>query len=465
MNVNLISLGLTLLKLGPGGKGRRGRLDADQNAPRRISPSTIQVGPGRAARRSLVSVVAPPPESVVIPRGRCWRHLRHDSTERARSNSLARCAVSQRIPRSVYLGCFLGALFLIPLNLVAQVPTPIPKVPCSECFLRIDTVATIDRDGPVPLSDQVRIVATSTGELVLRDPVRDPHELLRFDMDGRHLGSIRVDAIQNPGFFIPDPAGWLILSDFRTGQLYRISRDGEVGEPIDGVDGLATWTFLSDGRLIINAHSRTPARFRYALHMLRPGGAEVQSFDRHEGRVLTTAQSIAMRRALATDPRGRVWSFHVTQHQVDLWDVDNLTVRRYVRNAPWFQASSGVPGPARLSPPPGAIVGAESSPDDGHLWLLARVAASDWTGYELPPNDGMGRGPDGRYVGMNRHLHNDVYDTVIEVVDPDLPAVILTYRLPVELSGFIGEGYVVEYRGTTNDIGAYQILRLSLGGA
>jgi hypothetical protein len=212
---------------------------------------------------------------------------------------------------------------------------------------------------------------------------------------------------------------------------------------------------------VVNAHSGQARRARYALHAFTPGDTMVTSFDRYEGRVLTRVESIEQRRVLWSHGEEQLWAAHLTRYQIDLWDLESMRVRSLVQAVDWFPPTPYVPAPARLAPPPARIRGIYEDPE-GLLWVIISLADSEWHGYDLPPNDGMGRGPNGRYVGSNRHLENSVYDTLIEVIDPRRAVVVARQRVDPALSGFIGPGYVTEYGSTGNDVGTYYVLRLSL---
>ncbi len=91
--------------------------------------------------------------------------------------------------------------------------------------------------------------------------------------------------------------------------------------------------------------------------------------------------------------------------------------------------------------------------------MLARVADPEWVGYDLPAAEG------GPHPGWNRHLEDGVLDTVLEVVDPELGAVVARARYDEYFAGFAGPGVVVHYDGSSNDVGIYTLLRVALDGA
>ena len=117
-----------------------------------------------------------------------------------------------------------------------------------------------------------------------------------------------------------------------------------------------------------------------------------------------------------------------------------------------------MPGLARLTPPPTNLMGLAADAD-GLLWVLLSVADPEWAGYDLP--DGWSAGGD-PYPGWNRHLEDGVFDAVLEVVDPEMGAVIARAQYDGYFRGFAGPNVVVHYGGSSNDAGVYTVLRLAL---
>ena len=55
-----------------------------------------------------------------------------------------------------------------------------------------------------------------------------------------------------------------------------------------------------------------------------------------------------------------------------------------------------------------------------------------------------------------------MFDAVLEVVDPEMGAVIARAQYDGYFRGFAGPNVVVHYGGSSNDAGVYTVLRLAL---
>ncbi len=178
------------------------------------------------------------------------------------------------------------------------------------------------------------------------------------------------------------------------------------------------------------------------------------SMDRSDMRLLTPGNSYELKRHLAPRNQTSFWSLHGTDYRIDLWNTSGRLIESLYRDAPWFERRT-MRSSAHLTPPPGELKGLAADPD-GLLWVLLSIADPEWMGYDFPAVES------GSYPGRNRHLEDGVYDSVLEVVDPSLGAVIARAQYDDYFSGFAGPKVVIHYDGSSNNAGAYTVLRLSL---
>ena len=82
------------------------------------------------------------------------------------------------------------------------------------------------------------------------------------------------------------------------------------------------------------------------------------------------------------------------------------------------------------------IVGLEKG-HEGHLWVLVRVASTDW-------DENWDDSPD------RRGLRPDLFDSILEVIDPKTARLISSKRFSEPLTGFAGEGQVYAYEEDEN---------------
>lgn len=334
---------------------------------------------------------------------------------------------------------------------------------CESCRILFDTILTVDRTTPAPLSDQAVVAVGPQQEAYVLDPVQQPGLMLVYDRLGQIVGRIDIRRIVQPGRPVVDRNGRVLIPDERTGELFPAESGGALGKPYLTVDHPHWIAFLSNGRVVLNALSAELNRTRYALHTLVLGDTLVSSFDRYTGRVLSSSESSKMWRRVWPQDENRIWSAHVAEYKVDRWSLSGgrLTLAEsFVRNPSWFKVRSGPVPAARVTSPPSSIRGivADSA---GLLWVVIRVADQNWRPFEVPEDpDGMG----GTYYGFNRHLRKTVYDTIVEVIDPTRAVVIARRRLDTDLSTVVGPGYVIEYAAEDNDLGKYHVVRMRIAG-
>lgn len=327
---------------------------------------------------------------------------------------------------------------------------------CAECTITMDTVLSIPRGD---VSDQLSLAVGPGGTVVGIDPVLHPGRVLLFGLDGRIAADADVSHLVSPGIPFFDVEGNVLVPDELYGTVQVLSPSLRPVRTFMTVENPGVSIVLPGGTVVVSALSGTVERIGYALHVLKAEDGRVTSMDRSNMRFLTGANSYEMLRYPAPRDGTSFWSLHAAAYTIDLWDTSGRRIDSMRRDAPWFVKRT-VPSLARLTPPPTDPKGLASD-SDGLLWVLFSVADSDWTGYEVPGH-GHGPGGDGSYPGRNRHLEGGVFDSVLEVVDPELGAVILRAQYDEYFFGFAGPKVVVHYDGFSNDAGTYTVLRLSL---
>ena len=310
----------------------------------------------------------------------------------------------------------------------------------------MDTVLSIPRGD---VSDQLFLAVGPDGTVVGVDLVLHPDRVLLFGPDGGIADDADVSHLVLPGipFFSVD--GDVLVPDEQYGLFQVLTPSLQPVRTFMSVDRPQAGIVLSGGTVVISALSATAERARYALHVLKPGDERVTSMDRSDMRVLTGANIYELKRFLAPRDETSFWSLHAAEYMIDLWDTSGRRLESLRRDAPWF-VKRRTRSLARLSPPPTDPKGLAAD-SDGLLWVLFSVADSDWVGYEAP-----GWGPEQNeersYPGRNRHLEDGVFDSVLEVVDPELGVVIARARHDEYFYGFAGPQVVVHYDGSSNAI-------------
>ena len=330
---------------------------------------------------------------------------------------------------------------------------------CTECTITMDTVLSIPRGD---VSDQLFLAVGRDGTVVGVDPVLHPGRVLLFGPDGGIDADADISHLGSPGVPFFGGEGEVLVADELYGMVQVLTPSLKPLRTFMTVENPQVSVVLPGGTVVVSALSGTAERVRYALHVLRAGDDRVTSMDRSNMRVLSGANSHEMARYPAPRDETSFWSLHAAAYVIDLWDTSGRRIESLRRNAPWFVRRT-MPSLARLTPPPTDPTGLVAD-SDGLLWVLLSVADPEWEGYEVPGR-GHGHGAGGSYPGRNRHLEDGVFDSVLEVVDPELGAVIMRAQYDQYFFGFAGPKIVVHYEGSSNDAGTYTVLRLSFSRA
>ncbi|MXX35857.1 MAG: hypothetical protein F4107_07980 [Gemmatimonadetes bacterium] len=243
----------------------------------------------------------------------------------------------------------------------------------------MDTIVSIPREG---ISDQLFVSVGSEGTIVGIDPVLHPGRVLQFGPDGRIVAEADVSRLPSPGIPFFNLEGEILIPDERYGMVQVLTPALEPVGTFMTVENLQVALVLPSGDMVVNALSTTPARVRYALHLVTPGDDRLMSMDRPDMRLLTLGNSFRLKRFLALRDRTSFWSAHATTYRIDHWDVSGRLVESLRRDAPWFEGRE-TRSLARLEPPPADLVGLDSD-SEGRLWVLFSVSDLEWKGSWTP---------------------------------------------------------------------------------
>ena len=326
--------------------------------------------------------------------------------------------------------------------------------PCTECTITVDTVLSIPRG---EVSDQLLLAVGPDGTVVGLDAVLHPGRVLLFGPDGDIAADADVSNLLTQGIPFFNVEGEILVPDERYGTVQVLTPALEPVRTFMTVDYPRVGIVLANGIVAVNALSSTPGRAGYTLHLVNPRDGGVTSMDRPSTDLPGQGNPHELTRYPAPRDETSFWALHGTTYRIDRWDTSGRLLETLRRDAPWFEKRK-MPGLARLTPPPTNLMGLAADAD-GLLWVLLSVADPEWAGYDLP--DGWSAGGD-PYPGWNRHLEDGVFDAVLEVVDPEMGAVIARAQYDGYFRGFAGPNVVVHYGGSSNDAGVYTVLRLAL---
>ncbi len=135
----------------------------------------------------------------------------------------------------------------------------------------------------------------------------------------------------------------------------------------------------------------------------------------------------------------RVWSAHRTEYRIDLLSRDGTVERMVTREVDWFPRDTtpaGLPWVERPRP----RISALSVGPDGLLWVAITRAHREWT--RLAGTDPSRQGPVlPQQLGAVPPMHL-LFESVLEVLDPETGALVATLEMPARVAGFVAPGIV-----------------------
>jgi hypothetical protein len=275
------------------------------------------------------------------------------------------------------------------------------------------------------------------GEWVVTDQIT-AEEVQFFSASGQWLRKIGREGA-GPGEF---QAAWfvdvvqddgLLVWDSGLGRITRFDSQLDVIEITPVRFRATSVAFLQSGKIVANAHLNGPLRVGLPLHLVDSVGAIIHSFGaeppiRNWGNYYQT-----MRRLAPAGPKA-VWSANLTDYSIERWTTLGVKTAHLVREVPWFPSIDDWGAKRNKEDPPEPRIYAIHESEDGLVWVLIHIADEAWEeGYEerLSP-----------WGEMTRIISDDnrVYDSVVEVVDPQSAVVLASARLDAAFRGFAGDG-------------------------
>jgi len=196
---------------------------------------------------------------------------------------------------------------------------------------------------------------------------------------------------------------------------------------------------LPEERLLVQGRLRTQAAAGYPFHVVEASGRVSRSFgvDRPQllpDRPLDDARAIAPAR-----DSNAFWSAWHNRHAIEKWSFDGRRLLSVELKVPWFEPWTRPPdGPVRaVKPPP--FINALWEDDSGLVWLLTRVPKVDWK-----PTAKRRQGDEEDLTTIDDALA--VFDTIIEVIDPQSSRMVASARLSGPFGYFLRGGIVVGMR-------------------
>ena len=320
----------------------------------------------------------------------------------------------------------------------------VPDAPaCATCSLTVSAVVELgDREGPGTVAQlnapyaQGRVVRSDDGDYYVPEHTGDGR-LLRFSSAGVFREAIGRRG-EGPGEYdlpvlVGGSADSLTILDIVSSRLTTI-RGGEV----------ATWTLpfrfadlavLPDGRHVYNGFPFERNQTGQPLHVYDLASRTITtSFG--DDRVRTDRSRLSslghLRRRVAAAADGNIWAAHNNRYRVDKWSPDGDHIARTERDAPWFRPWEEWPGVDYEVRPPPVIVGVRDW-GDGLLMVVVRLADANWR--PISPT----RTPLPGHETIDPTQEDELYDTVIEVLDTRSGTVLARTRVDESVVGLVGQ--------------------------
>ena len=320
----------------------------------------------------------------------------------------------------------------------------VPDAPaCATCVLDISAVVELgDREGPGIVGEQAYVSHSDDGDYYVSSVLQEGR-LLRFSPAG-----VFQDAIGRTGEG-PGEYTWPVLLKGSADNLSILDighypnrlttiRGGEVATwSLPFVVG--TWAVLPDGRYVFSAASFAPDLIG-PVHVYDEASRGITRSMGDEGvRVDRSPRSrVVLTRRVAAAADGNIWAAHENRYRIDKWSPDGDPLVRIERDAPWFQPWEAWPGVDYEVRPPPAIVGVGDW-GEGLLMVVVRLADADWR--PIRPT----RNPLPGHEATMPAQENELYDTMIEVLDTRSGTVLGRTQVDGRVVGLVGRDGFYSY--------------------
>ena len=251
----------------------------------------------------------------------------------------------------------LGTILVTSALLVSALPdavhgrqqvTEIPAdVSCAECRVELRRVITLDAGSADPgvigyIPTVARSSSTGTWYAAATDGAR---QIGVFDARGRLL-RLLGRAGEGPGEYARisrleiGPGDTLYVYDRSLGRrtIYGPEHDLITIDPLPGGFFRDVVT-LASGRYVASMIFQTTERVGYPLHLVSSNGMIEKSFG-VDVPVYPPRDPDGLDRTIAVDRAGRVWSAHVAQYRLEVFDPQGRKVAEYTRDPPWWRFES-----------------------------------------------------------------------------------------------------------------------------
>ena len=205
---------------------------------------------------------------------------------------------------------------------------------------------------------------------------------------------------------------------------------------------------LDADHFIVNSIIPTRDLIGYPLHQLSSTGEVVRSFGAQEEFSMTASLN-GIRALTANGAHNGFWTAETVDYTLREYSAEGVLIQTIVRDAPWF------PLLVMKAEPPQAALKDISIDSRGFIWVPITKRAANWR----QALDAARSNP--RLVGVN----NDLWDSVIEVLDPYKHTLVARFTSDEDLIRFTGDRSFVSYREGRDGVPMIILWQAALTGA
>lgn len=333
-----------------------------------------------------------------------------------------------RLTSIVLVPVTLGIVFLM-----QQDPIQISGDPtCPTCEVELIHLATIgDHEGEGILAAIGFVQRDSRGRFyTVTDG--DPSSVRVFNADGSFLTGFGREGrgpmeFRHISGILPLPGDTLLIFDYSSAHATLVSPSYELVRtfPFPVRVRFPEYAYVIDGTPVVNGIAYSSDAYGHPFHVLERNN-EVTSFGYDDRLVTPRTRDAAIFRTIAPVRGERsFWAAALNEYRIEQWSVDGALEHVLERRVPWFTPfPDEADRTVRADNPPRTQLFGLHQDDHGLLWVFMIRADPSW-------REGIRREPDPVHGGTNERIvdYDLVYDTVIEILDPEQGALVASVTL------------------------------------
>lgn len=322
--------------------------------------------------------------------------------------------------RSKFVGILLSVAspLLVHAQTIVQVA---PEPSCPGCSIEVDHLATLGRaEDPISPLWYARVAVDGSGNYFV-GPTTSPGEIAVYGASGQLRRTIGREG-EGPGEYYGirylQILGGDTLHVLSRGRHTVLSLDGDVIDSSPALIYSTNATVLDDGRVLVNKTLQSPDRIGLPAHILGADGQPILSFGNDSG----DPQGEFVEgnwRTVSYSGGDRVWVGPLGEYRLEAWDTTGVHLRTLVRSPSWFEPWDRRSSRQPFGEKPNPILLSVHEDDKGRLWVISRVPDRNWK------------------PGVEEPAYEHVYDTVLEVIDPENGDLIVSQRFDAETQLFL----------------------------